>query len=213
MGKRGLQPKGEYGLKIARTAVLSTRLQPDTRARLVQAAKANQRSFSQELEHRLRFSFIKEDSVIDFYGSQRNAAIPKLLGAVIQATCTSWLTKTKEGWVPDPCKDPSEWLRDPKLFDRVITAILHALMWFRPGKSRHEQSLYYSSAIEQMIDDIRASDPSIPMRKRSGRQHALSVLKDELGDLVDHPHPYDAFFKGEPATRRGIPRRAARRGR
>ena len=32
MGKRGPQPKGEYGGKIRRTAVLSTRLQPDTRS-------------------------------------------------------------------------------------------------------------------------------------------------------------------------------------
>ena len=64
MGKRGPQPKGEYGGKIARTAVLSTRLQPDTRARLSEAAKANKRSLSQELENRLRGSFIEEDKVI-----------------------------------------------------------------------------------------------------------------------------------------------------
>jgi hypothetical protein len=213
MGKRGPQPKGEYGRKTARTAVLSTRLQPDTRARLLEAAKANRRSLSQELEHRLRFSFIKEDSVIDFYGSQRNAAILKLLGAVIQVTCTSWLTKTADGWVPDLRKDPSEWLRDPKLFDSALTAIFHALMWFKPGKSRHEQSLYYNSTVEQMIDDIRASDPSTPIRKRSARQHAMSVLKDELGDLVDHPHPYDELLKREPPTRIGGPSRGSRGGR
>ena len=68
MGKRGPKPKGEYGGKIARTAVLSTRLQPDTRARLSKAAKASGRSLSQELEHRLRGSFIEEDKVVDFYG-------------------------------------------------------------------------------------------------------------------------------------------------
>jgi hypothetical protein len=53
MGRRGPQPKGEYGGNIGRAAVLSTRIQPDTRARLSQAAKANRRSLSQELEHRL----------------------------------------------------------------------------------------------------------------------------------------------------------------
>jgi len=39
-GRRGPAPKGEYGGKIARTAVLSTRLQPDTRTRLEAAKKA-----------------------------------------------------------------------------------------------------------------------------------------------------------------------------
>lgn len=73
MGKRGPAPRGEYGGKIGRTAVLSTRLQPDTRVRLSVAAKSNGRSLSQELEHRLRGSFIEEDKVVDFYGSQSNA--------------------------------------------------------------------------------------------------------------------------------------------
>ncbi len=54
MGKRGPLPRGEYGRKIGRTAVLSTRLQPDTRALLVAAKEASGRSLSQELEHRLR---------------------------------------------------------------------------------------------------------------------------------------------------------------
>ena len=66
MGKRGPEPKGEYGRRIGRTAVLSTRLQPDTRNRLSGAAKANRRSLSQELEHRLRRSFVEDDKVVDF---------------------------------------------------------------------------------------------------------------------------------------------------
>ena len=77
MGKRGPHPKGEYGGKIARTAVLSTRLQPDTRARLSEAAKASGRSLSQELEHRLRGSFIEEDKVVDFYGCEFERCYPQ----------------------------------------------------------------------------------------------------------------------------------------
>jgi hypothetical protein len=34
-------------------------------------------SLSQELEHRLRGSFIEEDKNVDFYGSQSNAVIPR----------------------------------------------------------------------------------------------------------------------------------------
>lgn len=83
MGVRGPQPKGEYGRKIVRTAVLSTRLQPDTRARLSQAARANGRSVSQELEHRLRRTFIDDDKAIEWYGSDQTEAVVKLIGATI----------------------------------------------------------------------------------------------------------------------------------
>ena len=201
MGKRGPAPKGEYGGKIGRTAVLSTRLQPDTRARLSAAAKANKRSLSQELEHRLRGSFIDEDKVVDFYGSHSNAAVVKLLGAVIQSTCTNWLVKTGDGWVPDLKKDPGEWLRDPKMFDQVLTAIVHALMWFKPEGGSAEQFLFYHSIAERIIDEIRSADPSLPITKRSTRQHAMAMLKDKLGDLVHHPHPYDDWRKNKSPVR------------
>ena len=198
MGRRGPQPRGEYGGKIGRTAVLSTRLQPDTRRRLVAATEASGRSLSQELEHRLRRTFIEDDKAVEFYGTQSNAAILKLIGAVIQSTCTSWLVKTDEGWVPDRYKDPGEWLRDPKLFDQVLTAIVHTLMWFKPSGGRDEQHFFYNSAAERIIDEIRSADPSLPITKRSSRQHAMAMLKDKLGDLAEHRHPYDDWSKEKP---------------
>src|SRR6516164_3768972 len=85
MGKRGPQPKGEYGRKIGRTAVLSARIQPDTRRRLVDATEASGRSLSQELEHRLRRTFIDDDKAVEFYGSDRNEAVLKLVGVTIQS--------------------------------------------------------------------------------------------------------------------------------
>lgn len=83
MGKRGPKSKGEYGRHGGRTAVLSTRLQPDTRARLVAAAKTKGRSLSQELEHRLRWTFSEDDKAVDWYGSGQTAAVVKLIGATI----------------------------------------------------------------------------------------------------------------------------------
>ena len=211
MGKRGPVPRGEYGGKISRTAVLSTRLQPDTRARLSAAAKASGRSLSQELEHRLRSTFVQDDNAVDFYGSQSNAAVVKLLGAVIQSTCTNWLMKTADGWVPDFKKDPAEWLRNPKLFDQVLTAIVHALMWFEPRGGRGDQFLFYHSTAERIIDEIRSADPSLPITKRSTRQHAMAMLKDKLGDLARHPHPYDDWRKNEPPVRVGAASGAKRK--
>lgn len=201
MGRRGPQPKGEYGGKIGRTAVLSTRLQPDTRRRLVAATEASGRSLSQELEHRLRRTFIEDDKAVEFLGSQSNAAILKLIGAVIQSTCTSWLVKSDEGWVPDLNKDPAEWLRDPKLFDGVLTAIVHTLMWFKPGGGRDEQFIFYHSTAEQIIDEIRSSDPSLPITKRATRQHAMAMLKDKLGDLARRQPPYDDWREKESPVR------------
>jgi hypothetical protein len=211
MGSRGPQPKGEYGGKIGRTAVLSTRLQPDTRRRLVAATEASGRSLSQELEHRLRRTFIDDDKAVEFYGSQSNAAILKLIGAVIQSTCTSWFVKIADDWVPDLKKDPGEWLRDPKLFDQVLTAIVHALICFEPSGGRDKQFLFYNSIAEQIIDEIRSADPSLPITKRSTRQHAMATLKDKLGDLARHRHPYDDWREKEPPVRIVVPNPAKRK--
>ena len=211
MGRRGPQPKGEYGAKIGRTAVLSTRLQPDTRKRLVAAAGTSGRSLSQELEHRIRRTFIEDDKAVEFYGSQSNAAILKLIGAVIQSTCTSWFVKTADGWVPDLDKDPEEWLRDPKLFDQVLTAIVHALIWFKPNGDRDEQFIFYHSTAERIINEIRSADPSLPITKRSTRQHAMAMLKDKLGDLARHRHPYDDWREKEPPVRIVVPKPAQRK--
>lgn len=213
MGKRGPQPKGEYGGKIGRTAVLSTRLQRDTRRRLEVATKASGRSLSQELEHRLRRTFIEDDKAVEFYGSQSNAAILKLLGAVIQSTCTNWVVKTADGWVPDLNKDPGEWLRDPKLFDQVLTAIIHSLMWFKPSGGRGDQFIFYHSTAEQIIDEIRSSDPALPITKRSNRQHAMATLKDKLGGLARRQPPYDDWREKEFSVRVAVPKRAERKRR
>jgi hypothetical protein len=211
MGKRGPRPKGEYGGKIGRTAVLSTRLQPDTRRRLVAATGTSGRSLSQELEHRLRRTFIEDDNAVEFYGCQSNAAILKLIGAIIQSTCSNWDVKTADGWVPDLDKDPEEWLRDPKLFDGVLMAIVHALIWFKPNEGRDEQLFFYHSTAESIINEIRSADPSKPITKRSTRQHAMAMLKDKLGDLARHRHPYDDWSANEPPVRIVVPNPAKKK--
>jgi hypothetical protein len=130
--------------------------------------------------------------MVDFFGSLPNAAIVKLLGAVIQATCTNWLTKdAAEGWVPDLKKDAGEWLRDPILFDGVLTAIVHALTWFRPPGGPNDQRFSYSSVTAQIVKEIQSADPSLPISKRSKRQHAMALLKDEMAGLAARRHPYD----------------------
>jgi hypothetical protein len=201
MGKRGPRPKGEYGSKIRRNAVFSTRIQPDTRARLAKAAKANNRSDSQALEHRLRRTFVQDDQDFNLYGSQLNAAIINLLGIILQTTCTSWCLKTADGLITDFHKDPGEWLRDQRIFDEVLTAIFHALMWFRPTGTRDEQFIFFHSGAQRIINEIRTSDPSLPITKGSTRQHVMARLKDKLGDLTRRGHPYEVWWPQEPPVR------------
>jgi hypothetical protein len=190
MGKRGPQPKGEYGRTVARTAVLSTRLQPDTRKRLVAAAESSGRSLSQELEHRLRRTFVEDDKAVDFFGTGQNAAVVKLIGATIQSAGTKTLHNKKY-----------EWLKEPRLFDDVVDAITHVLLWFRPSGDNGRARITLSSTTDRMdklIDEIRSADPSLPITKRSSRQHAMAVLKEKLGDLARDPHPYEHWRKKPP---------------
>jgi hypothetical protein len=166
---------------------LSTRLQPDTRARLVAAKKASGRSLSQELEHRLRRTFIEDDKAVEFYGTEKNAAVVKLIGATIQSTATRISTKGKH-----------DWLKEQWIFDDVMDAIAHMLLWFRPGGDSGKREITLSSGTnisEQLINEIRSSDPSLPITKRSDRQHAMAMLKEKLGDLAQHQHPYEVLVQ------------------
>jgi hypothetical protein len=202
-GRRGPPPKGEYGGKIGRTAVLSTRLQPDARARLVAAKKTSGRSLSQELEHRLRRTFIEDDKAVEFYGTEQNAAVVRLIGATIQATAARISPKGKH-----------DWLKEQWLFDDVVDAIAHMLLWFRPGGDGGKREITLSSGTnrsEQLINEIRSSDPSLPITKRSNRQHAMAMLKEKLGELAQYQHPYDVWLKKEPPLRIAVPNRAKRK--
>ena len=199
MGKRGPKPKGEYGRKGGRTAVLSTRLQPDTRARLVAAAKSNGRGLSQELEHRIRRTFVEDDKSIEWYGSEQTAAVVKLIGATIQSAAARASKRGKH-----------DWLKQQWLFDDVVTAIRHVLLWFRPGGDSGLREITFGSGtnpVDQLINEIRRSDPSLPIGKRSSRQHAMAMLKDKLGNLVSARNPYDDFREPKSAERSNISKR------
>jgi hypothetical protein len=182
--------------------VLSTRLQPDTRAWLVAAAQANARSLSQELEHRLRRTFADDNKAVEFYGTGQTAAVVKLIGATIHSAAARGSAQKKH-----------DWLKEQWLFDDVMDAIAPVLMWFRPGGDSGRREIKLSSGTNrarQLIDEIRASDPSLPITKRSTRQHAMEMLKDKLGDLVLHRHPYDDWLKKEPPVRSAVSKRVNR---
>jgi hypothetical protein len=96
----------------------------------------------------------------------------------------------------------------------VMDAIAHMLLWFRPGGDSGKREITLSSGTnrtEQLINEIRSSDPSLPITKGSNRQHALAMLKDKLGDLAQRQHPYDVWLKKEPPVRTAVSNRAKRK--
>ena len=83
----------------------------------------------------------------------------------------------------------------------LLTAIVHALIWFKPSEGEDEQFFFYHSTAEEIINEIRSADPSQPITKRSTRQHAMAMLKDKLGDLARHRHPHDDWSGNVPLVR------------
>jgi hypothetical protein len=187
MGKRGPKPRGAYSGK---TAVFSTRITPETLELLNTAKKAHRArewSLSQEVEDRLRRTFNDDKTDVENYGNKQNAAIVRLIGHVIHAASTS-------------VKGKHNWLKEQWLFDDVMDAIAHTLLWFRPGGDSGRRGIALSSGtdhVAQLMAEIRSSDPSLPITEGTRRQHQMAGLKDKLGELVDHPHPYDRWYKIE----------------
>ena len=205
MGKRGPQPKGEYGGTRDRTAVLSMRLRPETRLRLQAAAKVSNRSVSQEVEHRLRRTFGEDDDETKRYGSKQNASVVNLIGAAIRSASDR-----------DSPKEKHDWLKEQRLFDDVMAAISHVLLWFRPDGDSGLRQINMSSGTaraDQLINEIRSADTALPITKGSARQHSLARLKERLGGLVTERNPYDDFRKPTPVERHNISPRLKRQQR
>jgi hypothetical protein len=205
VGKRGPQPKGQYGGKNERTALFSTRFRPETRRRLEAAAKANGRSLSQELEHRLRQTFYEEDVDLKLYGTKQNAGIVNLIGATIQSVSRI-----------DSAKGKHNWLKEQWLFDDVMIAIQHVLLWFRPGGDSGLREIKLGSGTaraDKLMNEIRSADTALPILEGSARQHTMGRLKEKLGPLVTARNPYDDFREPAPRQPRNISNRLRRKQR
>jgi TraY domain len=88
----GRKPRGEFKGK---TATLTTRITPETRAALERAAEKSRRSLSQEVEHRLDYS-IRRD-----YEHNRDRHIRGLAETI--AILTHWVERaTQKRWIDDP---------------------------------------------------------------------------------------------------------------
>jgi hypothetical protein len=187
MGNRGPAPTGNYGGK---SGVLSTRIRPDTRAAIVAAAKKSKQSLSQEIEHRLRRTFIDDDKIEAAFGGRRNYAIMKLISSTIEAANPSLINR--------------DWLDDPDTFDRATKAINGVLQIIRlHGELPNSGSPPYLLDTNVVIDALEtmrcvqnAADMlPLPTDNATQRERELAVCKADLGNVAQRGETADAFLR------------------
>ncbi|WP_238273359.1 hypothetical protein [Methylobacterium cerastii] len=177
MGKRGPAPKGEY---VGQTSVLSTRVTPELRARLhAEVEKKTNSTISNEVERRLRNSFIEDDTINSAFGSRRSYALMRAISMIL------------EYW-HNPSDLKSDWTSDPLAYDQVCRKINSFLTDMRPkGEagvlSDDDQALVDLTARSHpagILYEIENADAAIPL-KASKRQKVLSNIKADLGLMIE----------------------------
>jgi hypothetical protein len=192
MGKRGPAPQGEYAGK---SQVLSTRIRPDTRAALQEASKKSGRSLSQEIEHRLRRTFIEDKKeVADIWGSRQNLTIMRMVALAMQLQWNPFSNHTFE-----------RWLDDPVLFDQAVKTVNKVLEAIRPEGPIRGSSITTPEGVVHASDPIgmatvdylshqvaaglwkriQDADPSLPLNEGTWRDHMDGMMKTELGDVAN----------------------------
>jgi TraY domain len=184
MATRGPAPRGEYAGK---SQVLSTRIRPDTRAKLTASKKRSGRSLSQEIEFRLRRTFQHDDRAADMFGSLRNFRLMQMVGI---AMATAY----------NPDQPGADWLDDPVTFDIAVQTMLDLLIGLRPPGDKPASLMQGSAVIDteawtravamnhaaRVLKSVQEADPSLPLNA-SRREHLAALIKVDLGAVVDRP--------------------------
>jgi hypothetical protein len=179
MGRRGPAPKGVYSGK---SKVLSTRIRPDTRARLEAAKAESKRSLSQEIEYRLHRTFIEDEKIEVVFGSRQVFGLMKLIASVIN--------------LPTNLKNRNAtWLNDPYLFDQAFGGVITVLKAIRPaGDHPRTTEDYFARGGRKQgkatalvaLHEVQVADPA-PSLVASKHKQKLAMLKVDLGEIADRP--------------------------
>ena len=162
-GKRGPRPRGPY---VDKRRTLTTRITNETRERLDAAAKATDRSLSQEIEFRLEHSFLQDDAdervreavlegIYDSFGEKKTFEIMRLMASMIQMVEQS----TGKSWLKDP--ETNIWV------NRMISEAIN-----RYGPARTDEVLSAFETVEQRgvtrktLDIWRSGLPGASKKKR-----------------------------------------------
>jgi hypothetical protein len=177
---RGPVPRGEYAGK---SSVFSTRIRPDLRQKLEEGAKKSGRSLSQEIEHRLRRSFVEEEKISDAFGDRRTFLIMKLIAMGINYPKSNGERNVS-------------WLDDAYYFDLSIGTALSILEAIRPKDDK--TALAPENDIVRLVAESRAlgiwqalwghivhSDPALSMTAGTRMGHWYAMAKADLGQIPE----------------------------
>lgn len=179
MGKRGPAPNGEY---VGQTAVLSTRITPDLRARLEDATQGSGKTLSREIEHRLRRTFIEDDKISEAFGSRKQYALMRMISIVL----SSW---------HNPADLSADWTEDATSYDLAVKKIVQLLKAMRPdGPSTPltelEQAIadgMETSGPAQVIASVQSADEALPL-SGSRKRKVASMIRSDLGPMIERPN-------------------------
>lgn len=185
--RRGPAPRGDYAGK-AKT--VNTRVTPELRDWLEKAANKFNRSLSQEIETRLRQTFLDEQKLADQFGSYRTALILRVVASVLNG-------------VRNPENPEAEWLDDSQAFGYGMDALFWALdairpklpadadklerikEFDRPGQG-FERALSAADLSRSAWHHIAATDRALPLPhvKMTQEQRLAHIVKNKIPELV-----------------------------
>ena len=171
---KGPAPKGEY---VGKSSVFSTRIRPDLKESLEKAAKKSGRSLSQEVEHRLRRSFVEDDKIADAFGDRRTFRIMRMMAdAVTLLREQPWAT--------------GHWLDDPRDFEVAVMTMVGLLDAVRPKDidepypSRWLVKTDATSVASGLWEAVKRARVGIDPRLSRFEQR-MSIAKEDLGPVAD----------------------------
>ena len=175
---KGPAPKGEYSGK---SSVFSTRIRPDLRQGLEKAAKQSGRSLSQEVEFRLRRSFVEDDRIADAFGDRQTYRLMRMMADAIH--------------IFDEPAGSKRWTDNPVTFHLAQEAVIAVLARVAPkddlpnsvlsGELQSKATKAGGQAIASFLwRKVQLADPALPLQRGTAEQAKNSVAKHDLALLL-----------------------------
>lgn len=180
---KGPAPKGEYAGK---SSVFSTRITPDLKERLDEAKTQSGRSVSQEVEYRLRRSFVEDDKIADTFGDRQTYRVMRMIADAIHLAMADLKKRHPES--------SGDWLTGGLEYQFAAAAAHELIERIRPSgalpsNTETGDGLFIwkgSMKIAGLIwEQVRSASPTISTRANgSFQEHVHAVAKADFGDEI-----------------------------
>jgi len=185
MAKRGPKPKAT---QTGRSVVFSSRMAPELKAALDEAAEKAGRTLSEEIQRRLRRTFVDDEQVAERFGDRQTYRLLQLIATAIKLVPHSHLSS-----------GPREfWLQDAGLFDITMKLIVRMLETVRPDGDpsglhvNHDapsedvariREFFVNQLADLMWLEVVKADPDLPLMKGTDWDHRMSLIRSEFPSL------------------------------